>query len=107
MTLIISANGRFLSKYSLRRMFDETTIRLKPMPGRTPVQNTITGSDCEVEATKKPRKQRKDPQQESRRQEKNLVNAATTGAKHYMVKQLLLIWDRFYLDPSQVHYTER
>lgn len=32
MTLIISANGRFLSKYSLRRMFDETTIRLKPMP---------------------------------------------------------------------------
>lgn len=40
----------------------------------------ITGSDCEVEATKKPRKQRKDPLKESRRQEKNLVNAATTGA---------------------------
>lgn len=55
-------------------------VLTKRLPGRTPVQNTITGSDCEVEATKKPRKQRKDPQQESRRQEKNLVNAATTGA---------------------------
>lgn len=55
-------------------------VLTKRLPGRTPVQNTITGSDWEVEATKKPRKQRKDPQQESRRQEKNLVNAATTGA---------------------------
>lgn len=51
------------------------------LPGRTPVQIMITGSDCEVEATKKPRKQRKDPLKESRRQEKNLVNAATTGAR--------------------------
>lgn len=50
------------------------------LPGRTPVQIMITGSDCEVEATKKPRKQRKDPLKESRRQEKNLVNVATTGA---------------------------